>query len=330
MKAALLVRPGEVVVDAISEPAIGPDEVSIAVGGVGLCGSDLSVFSGKWTAPAYPWVMGHEAFGTIEAIGPGVPRERIGQTVVVEPNVACFTCEQCRRGWTSACVSRQSVGMNRPGALAERLVVPSRFAWPITGVAPTDLVCVEPTAVVLAALRRLGTPVPESVLVIGVGAQGLLMSLALVRRGVTVHVHDVNENRVASAVGMGAVVAATDEASPRFHLVVDTVGSPASVEVALGRLEVGGTLLFLGLDARPLDLTAQTVVRRQLVLRGSLTYDHPGDFEAAIALVGDGSFAPGRIVSDMYALGDAQLAFERSGATAGKTWIRVGEEGETS
>ena len=330
MKAALLVRPGEVVVDAIPEPAVGPDDVSIAVGGVGLCGSDLSVFSGKWTAPAYPWVMGHEAFGTIEAIGPGVPRERIGQTVVVEPNVACFTCDQCRRGWTSACVSRQSVGMNRPGALAERLVVPSRFAWPITGVAPTDLVCVEPTAVVLAALRRLGTPVPESVLVIGVGAQGLLMSLALVERGVMVHVHDVNQDRVASAVGLGAVVAATDESSPRFHLVVDTVGSPASVEVALGRLEVGGTLLFLGLDGRPLDLTAQTVVRRQLVLRGSLTYDHPGDFEAAIAVVRDGSFAPGRIVSDAYALEDAQLAFERSGTTAGKTWIRVGEEGKTS
>lgn len=328
MKAALLVRPREVVIDDIPEPAVGKDEVGIAVGGVGLCGSDLSVFGGKWTAPAYPWVMGHEAFGTIDAIGPGVPRDRIGQTVVVEPNAACFTCDQCRRGWTSACVSRQSVGMNRQGALAERLVVPSRFAWPITGVAPADLVCVEPTAVVLAALRRLGTPVPDSVLVIGVGAQGLLMSLALLERGVAVHVHDVNPDRVASAVGLGARPAATDAASPRFHLAVDTVGSPASVEVALSRLEVGGTLLFLGLDSRPLELTAQTLVRRQLVLRGSLTYDHPGDFEAAITVVRDGGFAPGRIVSDEYALDDAQLAFERSGSTAGKTWIRVGEGGE--
>ncbi|HET9877681.1 MAG TPA: alcohol dehydrogenase catalytic domain-containing protein [Candidatus Limnocylindria bacterium] len=330
MKAALLVRPGEIVVDAIPEPTIGPDDVSIAVGGVGLCGSDLSVFSGKWTAPAYPWVMGHEAFGTIDAVGAGVPRERIGQTVVVEPNVACFTCDQCRRGWTSACVARRSVGMNRQGALAERLVLPSRFAWPINGAAPTDLVCVEPTAVVLAALRRLGTPLPESAMVIGVGAQGLLMSLALVDRGVTVHAHDVNQDRVASAVGLGAVVAAVDESSPTFHLVVDTVGSPASVAVALSRLEVGGTLLVLGLDGRPLDLTAQAVVRRQLVLRGSLTYDHPDDFEAAIAAVRDGSFAPGRIVTDAYALDDAQLAFERSGSTAGKTWIRVGSDGETS
>lgn len=323
MKAALLIRPGEVVVDDIPDPEAGPDEVRIAVGGVGLCGSDLSVFSGKWAAPSYPWVMGHEAFGTIESIGPGVAPERLGQTVVVEPNVACFACDQCLRGWTSACVSRQSVGMNRQGALAERLVVPSRFAWPIVGVGVTDLVCVEPTTVVLAALRRLGTPVPESVLVIGVGAQGLLMSLVLLERGVTVHVHDVNPDRVAFAEGLGAVSAATAGSGPPFSLVVDTVGSPASMEVALDRLEVGGTILILGLDGRPLEFTAQTLVRRQLVLRGSLTYDHPADFAATIALIESGGFAPGRIVGDGHALEEAQLAFERTGTAVGKSWIRV-------
>ena len=323
MKAALLVRAGEVVVDDIPEPEAGPDEVRIAVGGVGLCGSDLSVFSGKWAAPSYPWVMGHEAFGTIESIGPGVAPERLGQTVVVEPNVACFACEQCLRGWTSACVSRQSVGMNRQGALAERLVVPSRFAWPIIGVGATDLVCVEPTTVVLAALRRLGTPVPASVLVVGVGAQGLLMLLVLLERGVTVHVHDVNPDRVAFAEGLGAIAAATADSGPPFGLVVDTVGSPASMEVALDRIEVGGTILILGLDGRPLEFTAQTIVRRQLVLRGSLTYDHPTDFAATIALVASAGLTPGRIVGDAYALEDAQLAFERTGTAVGKSWIRV-------
>jgi alcohol dehydrogenase/L-iditol 2-dehydrogenase len=329
MKAALLVRPGEIVIDDIPEPEVGPDEVRITVGGVGLCGSDLSVFSGKWNAPAYPWVMGHEAFGTIESVGQGVSRERLGQTVVIEPNVACFACDQCHRGWTSACVARQSVGMNRQGALAEQLVVPSRFAWSITDVSPADLVCVEPSAVVLAALRRLGAPPPESVLVVGVGAQGLLMTLLLLERGVVVHAHDVNADRMAFAAGLGAIPAATADSGQHFDLVVDTVGSPASVEVALGRMEVGGTLLFLGLDGRPLELTAQALVRRQLLLRGSLTYDHPADFETALATV-QGGFAPGRIVGDAHALEDAQLAFEATGTAVGKTWIRVGAGGRKS
>lgn len=329
MKAALLVRPGQVVVDEIPDPGVGPDDVRIAVEGVGLCGSDLSVFSGKWAAPSYPWVMGHEAFGVVEAVGRNVAEDRLGQRVVVEPNIACLGCEQCRRGRTSACVARQSVGMNRPGALAERLVVPSRFAWSVVSSVSEDLVCVEPTTVVTAALRRLGGAPPESVLVVGIGAQGLLMSVALLQRGVSVHGFDVNLDRVAFAERLGVQPTDADEHGPRFDLVVDTVGSPASVEVAVRGLQVGGTLLFLGLDDRPLHLTAQTVVRRQMVLRGSLTYDHPTDFEASVALV-EGGFNPGRIVSDDYALDAAQLAFERSGSAVGKTWIRVGAGPEPS
>lgn len=323
MKAALLVRPGEVVVGEIPEPPVGPGEVGIAVGGVGLCGSDLSVFSGRWPAPSYPWVMGHEAFGTIDAIGRDVPTTLLGKTVVVEPNIACLACEQCRRGRTSACVRRLSVGMNRPGALAERLVVPGRFAWPIRSSVAEDLVCVEPTTVVMAALRRLSAPLPESVLVVGVGAQGLLMSVALLARGVEVHGYDVNLDRVAFARGLGVLPAAIGDGGPHFDLVVDTVGSPPSIEIAMGGLEVGGTLLVLGLDDRPLQLTAQAVVRRQMVLRGSLTYDHPADFEGSVALI-DGGFAPGRVVSDEYTLDDAQEAFEHSRSATGKTWIRVG------
>ena len=323
MRAALLVGPGEIVIEDGPEPEVGPDDVRIAVGGVGLCGSDLSVFSGAWNVPSYPWIMGHEAFGMVEAVGVGVDPSRIGQTVVVEPNLACLSCPQCRRGVTSACVARKSVGMNRPGALAERLVVPSRFAWPVSGVAPSDLVCVEPTTVVTAALRRLGVAPPASALVVGVGAQGLLMTLVLVERGVEVHVRDVNQARVALAAGLGAVVASTDDDGPRFELVVDTVGSPASTEVSLARVEVGGTILLLGLDSRPLEFTAQTLVRRQALLRGSLTYDHPSDFEAAVHLVTEGRFRPGRIVTEKYPLADAQTAFDRSASAPGKTWIRV-------
>ncbi|HUP18247.1 MAG TPA: alcohol dehydrogenase catalytic domain-containing protein [Acidimicrobiia bacterium] len=321
MKAALLVEPEKLEVNEVPDPQPGPGEVRISVGGVGLCGSDLSVFTGRWKAPRYPWIMGHEAFGLVNALGPGVPPERIGQTVVVEPNVACFACDQCSRGLTSSCTARQSVGMNRPGTLAEQLVVPSRFAWSIPELPATDLVCVEPTAVVLAALRRIGTPLSASALIVGVGAQGLIMSLALLERGVAVYAEDVNPNRVALAAALGSLPTAGDPR--RHHLVIDTVGSPSSMALALDRVEVGGTLLCLGLDSRPLALSAQTLVRHQLTLRGSLTYDHPGDFEVAIATITEGRLAPGRIVTDEYPLEEVQLAFERSGSARGKTWIRI-------
>jgi alcohol dehydrogenase/L-iditol 2-dehydrogenase len=326
MKAALLVRPGELMVDDIPDPSVGPDDVEIAVGGVGLCGSDLSVFSGHWRAPEYPWVMGHEIFGTVVGVGPGVSPERVGETVVVEPNIACLTCAQCQRGWTSACVSRQSIGMNRQGGLAERLVVPARFAWAIHGLGPTDLVCVEPATVALAALRRLGSPMASSALVVGAGAQGLLMSLVLQHRGTGVDVFDINPDRLAFAADLGARPLDL-QPDRRFDLVVDTVGSPGSIETALGSISVGGTLLILGLDDRPLGFTAQTLVRRQLVVRGSLTYDHPNDFASSVAAISERRLVPGRIVRHAYALEEAQAAFEQGASAVGKSWIRISREG---
>ncbi len=328
MKAVLLVEPGHVVIDDVPEPEMGPDDVLVEVGGVGLCGSDLSVFWGRWPTPSPRWIMGHEAFGTIVDVGRAVGSDRVGQAVVIEPNVACFACAQCMRGWTSACTQRQSVGMNRPGALAERLSVPSRFAWPLDG-DPTDLVCIEPSTVIAAALRRLGPQVPDKALVVGAGAQGLLMALALAARSVSVSVADVNESRLAFASELGASVHAPGD-DARFDLVVDTVGSPASMEAAVAQAAVGGTLLVLGLECRPLGLTAQSLVRGQLTVRGSLTYDHPGDFAAVVADYAEGKIAPGRIVTETYGIDDAQEALEGSGAAPGKTWIRVADRAETS
>ena len=106
-------------------------------------------------------------------------------------------------------------------------------------------------------------------------------------------------------------------------LVVDTVGTPASVEVALANVGTGGTVLVLGLDATPFEISAQVLVRRQLVLRGSLTYDHPADFRSTVARVQDGQISPGRVISEEYPLEDVQRAFESSGSAGGKTWIRV-------
>lgn len=329
MRAALLVRPGAIDIDDVPEPAIGPDDVRIAVGGVGLCGSDLSVFTGRWTTPSYPWIMGHEAFGTIDGVGERVPANRLGETVVVEPNVACFSCTQCERGRTSACIRRRSIGMNRAGALAEKVVVPSEFAWRIEGRDTIDMVCVEPLAVVEAALRRLGT-LPASALVVAVGPQGLLMCLALSRRGIAVYADDLNADRVAFATTLGARGLPADNNEQRFDLVVDTVGTPASIETAMSHLEIGGTLLVLGLDSRPFELSAQTLVRRQAIIRGSLTYDHPVDFRGAVELVQAGHVSPGRVVSSEFPLDEAQLAFESSGSAPGKTWIRVAPQSASS
>ena len=210
--------------------------------------------------------------------------------------------------------------MNRPGALAERLVVASDFAWAAPDVPVTDLVCVEPATVARAALRRLRAAHPPSALVVGVGAQGLTMALTLLHDDTSVYVSDINQKRVEFATELGAR-SVPDDAS--FDLVVDTVGVPSSMSLAVEHVSVGGSILCLGLDSRPLQLTSQVLVRSQISVQGSLTYDHPDDFEATLSLVAAGHFQPGRIVTDEYELEEAQKAFDRSGDARGKTWINV-------
>jgi alcohol dehydrogenase/L-iditol 2-dehydrogenase len=264
--------------------------------------------------------MGHEAFGVIDAVGPGVAEERIGQSVVVEPNIPCFECEVCRSGLTSGCRGRQSLGMNRPGALSDLLVLPSRFAWPAPPVPVTDLVCVEPATVATAALRRLRAPLPESALVVGAGAQGLTMCLSLINRGVAVYTHDINEHRVEFAAELGArpIVEGV-----KFDLVIDTVGSPASLDTSIDNIASSGSVIVLGLDSRPMGLTSQTLVRSQVTLQGSLTYDHPIDFAETLEDLAAGRIQPGLIVTDEYPLEETQAAFENSGSARGKTWVNV-------
>ena len=145
----------------------------------------------------------------------------------------------------------------------------------------------EPLAVVEAALRRLGGDAPATALVLGAGSQGLLMCLSLVARGTEVLAYDLNAGRleVASELGAGS---AAGRSTTEVDLVVDTVGSAATID-APRHAAIGGTILVLGLDATPFELTAQTIVRRQLTIRGSLTYDHPGDFASTVARVRDRS-----------------------------------------
>src|SRR4051812_7062690 len=160
-----------------------------------MCGSDLSVVAGERAVPRLPWVLGHEAYGTVAEVGADVRDRRVGQPVVVEPNYPCFRCPACRSGTTSGCTRRRALGISEPGTLAERVAVPARFAWPADGAAE-DMVCVEPFAVASNAIRLSGVRPGEPCLVVGAGAQGLLTCLAARYAGAVPHVTEPHPGRL--------------------------------------------------------------------------------------------------------------------------------------
>ncbi|MER7282971.1 alcohol dehydrogenase catalytic domain-containing protein [Dactylosporangium sp. NPDC000244] len=318
MRAAVLTGPGAVEVTGDwPEAECGPDDVVLAVRAVGVCGSDLAVVDGKRDVPRLPWALGHEAIGEIVRIGANVAPGRLGQRVAVEPNFPCLRCAACTAGRTAVCPNRRILGINEPGALRERVAVPARFAWAAPpGLADEDLVCVEPLAVALAALARAELAPGERCLIVGAGAQGLLVCLAAQALGAVPFVVDPHEGRLATAVELGAD---TPPAREGFPVVFETSGAPAGLENAVERCAPDGRIVLIGQSATPAPLSTFTVVQRRLTLRGCLIYDHPADFAAAVARAPH--LRPGRILRGRFPLAAAADAFARARELPGKTWI---------
>jgi alcohol dehydrogenase/L-iditol 2-dehydrogenase len=299
-------------IEAVSVPIPTPQagEVLVRVEAVGICGSDLAVYHGTMPPPAYPWIMGHEGGGTVVAVGPGVPRERLGERVVIEPNYY----ESDADGTSRWC----SVGVNVPGMLAEYVAVPADHAWVIDAhTSPQSLVSFEPLAVAEAARRRSRIEPGAEALVIGAGSTGVAMIALLLVHGVAVSFIDPHPGRSARAQRVGATPL-NDER--RFAYVFETAGAPTTWTSALAHVGDGGMVVVTGLSNSPQEFVPADLVRHQLTLLGSLTYEHPLDFSAVLsgAAVDDGELAPYRY--DFHATNDA---FSRARSLDGKSWVSV-------
>ena len=300
------------------EPRAGSGQVLVRVLGVGICGSDLDLMAGVRRPPSVPWVPGHEAAGEIVAAGEGVDPSRIGQRVVVEPNFPCLRCPACRDGHTSMCPERTVVGFTAPGVLAELVTVPAAYAWPVPDDwADTDAVCAEPLTVALAAIKRSGAEPGSPCLVVGAGSQGALLCLALVARGITPYVLEPHEGRRRLAVELGAREAHAGDRG--FRTVFETSGAESALTDATSRAARGATVVLIGLG-RGARVDTSLVVRHQLMLRGSMIYDHPGDFAATLT---SAIPSPGRVLRACYPFTEAKAALRAAREVPGKTWIRV-------
>ena len=320
MKAAVLTRVGEIVmVPDWPEPEPERGEVVVELTGVGLCGSDLAVWSGG-RAVEFPWIVGHEGVGTIVSAGAGVSGTRIGERVVIEPNYPCGGCPGCLRGRTSMCQDRRSVGMNIPGLLRERAAVPAEFAWTAPdGFTEQDLVCVEPMTVALHA-ARLGTAAAGTrCLIVGAGSQGLLLLLVLLALGAEVSVVEPHDGRLEIARTLGARPA---EPRSAYEVVFETSGSVGGTQQALRSLDVGGTLVLIGIPHDDVPLSTASIVRGHSTVMGSIIYDHPRDFRETLAFIAGNALSPSVILRRTFGFNDAQAALSSAMSVPGKSWIK--------
>jgi 2-desacetyl-2-hydroxyethyl bacteriochlorophyllide A dehydrogenase len=311
MRALLVRAPHHVELETVIEPAVGRDEVLVAPLLAGVCGTDLELIDGS-IDPAYvryPLVLGHEWVGQVVDDVTGVATS--GERVVVEGIVPCGVCAECRIGATNRCATYDEIGFTRPGAIAERIAVPTRLVHRIDeSVNADDAVLIEPMAVVWRALTRMPLRENLKVVVVGDGTIALL-AVHLIQRfrpaRVVVAGRRAAQEPLARAAGADQFV--IDLPKERFDLVIEAAGTGASASTAISLAARGAMVVLLGLPAHGtlIELAPDELVNNDLVLQGSFAYTSRS-FTEVVEQVNAGTLRPSFLITHRYALDEFREA----------------------
>lgn len=289
MRALVFDGPHQLRVEEHDLPTPSEGEVRVRVARIGICGSDLHGYTGESGRRTPGMVMGHEASGTVDAVGPGVDGIGIGEAVTFIPLLPCDG--RCGHVTANTCTDLEVVGVTPTiqGAFADQVVVRADRIVPIGDLAPEVAAAAEPFAVGLHAVHRAGIDPGDRVLVLGAGMIGLCVAVAARRAGAAdVFVSDPLASRRENAVAVGATAVEPEEARDLgvFDRSVDAVGIGATAATALEVLPPAGTACFVGLGRAEIPVPLFEIVARERTIVGTFAY--PDDtFREAVRLLHD-------------------------------------------
>ncbi len=315
MRAFVLTGPRAWEVTEVQEPVAGPGEAVVEVTRAGVCGTDVECFTGEMAYlrdghAHYPMRLGHEWTGTVSAVGEGVEETWLQRRVMGDTMLGDGTCRRCRRGHQHVCEHREEVGIrgDRPGALAQRLVVPARSLHPLPDTVDEALgALVEPGANALRAVRAAGCGPGDRLLVLGPGTIGLLCAMFARADGAEVVLMGVTDRSLAFARGLGfpsCVREAELDRTLPYDAVIDCSDAARLPGLALELVEPAGRVVYIGLSAQRSEIDTRALVLADVTATGILS-GSPALAET-IALYGSGAVDPRPLVAatvDLEAVG---------------------------
>ena len=285
MKALVKARPEPGLwMQDVPEPSPGPRDVKIRVHKTSICGTDLHIR--HWDAWAQatipvPMVVGHEFMGEIVEVGAAVAGLIVGQRVAGEGHVTCGHCRNCKGGRREFCHQHTGVGVTRPGAFAEYVVIPAENVFVVPPHIGDDVAAIlDPLGNATHTALRFDC-VGEDVLITGAGPIGVLAAAIARHIGARhVVVTDVNPYRLAMAARHGAnrvVDVRTEGLGPvmaelgmteGFDVGLEMSGAEAAFNQMLDAMNHGGRIAILGIPAGPMTLDVNDVIFKGLELQG--------------------------------------------------------------
>lgn len=313
VRAVLALGRSQLEVGEVSRPE-GP--VLVRPEMVGICGTDVKVLSGAIPVD-YPLVMGHELVGRVAAAAHGWGE---GDRVLVDPAIACGTCDLCRKGRLNLCRRGGLMGRDSPGVFSDLVAVDHRRLIAVPDSVPeraAGLLQVLGTCV--HAQRSVDVFPGDVAAVVGLGVAGQLMVQLLADRGATVVGITRSEWKRALAAEHGAVAVSPPETAGEVlddltggrgpDLVVEAAGTEGTLGLAIELVGVGGEVLVFGtITSGDQGLPYYQLYFKELTLynpRAAL----PDDYVRAVELVAQGLIQPGPLVTHVLPLEEAAQAF---------------------
>jgi len=279
-------------------PVPEKDQALIRVGVGGICGSDLTIISGKHPRAKAPLILGHEFMGRVERLPEAYSGAlRPGQRVTVEPLLACGTCRPCRGGNRHVCRNLRLLGVETHGGFAEFAAAPVNKVFPLAdSVSDREGAMIEPLAVAVHGVDA-GKPSPgDSIVVFGAGPIGLLCALVARTWGDhRVLLFERDGERIARARNLGLEVVDSSAADPveavmdftggeGADVTIDAAGVPAVGSLLIPVTGIKGRIVVVALHKSPCEVFFRQLSYGEQTILGTRIYA-AGDFARALRLV---------------------------------------------
>ena len=309
MRALVVTAPHTASVEEVPAPTPSADDLVVDVERVGICGTDVELYSGEMAyldqgITTFPLRLGHEWTGTVTAVGSAAHEHWIGKRVTGDTMLGCGHCRFCLAGHQHVCPDRREVGITDgwPGALAEQLLIPARFAFEIpSSVSLTAAALVEPGGNSLRAVEATQLKPGEPLLILGSGTIGLLAAQFALARGIEVHVAGDRETSLELARSLGVRhTHSLSEVAGSYAAVIDATSSIDAPALAVQLVDPAGRVVFIGLSRTPSLVDSRDIALKDVTAVGILSAS-PG-LAGAIELFASGAVVPDALVAEVVGL----------------------------
>jgi len=306
-------------------PRPGSGEVLVRVRASGLCGTDVHLLSGRMPLGELPRILGHETAGDVVELGPAAAGWAVGDRVIVAIDVVCGQCRHCLGGHTQRCKAMRRIGFERDGGHAEYVAVPAvnlirlpdGLGYEAAAILPDAVACMYHSLICQGQVRP-----DQTVLILGAGGLGIHGVQVARWVGAAVIATSRRAERLRMAEQHGAI-----PVNPATHsladavmghtrgegvdVVVDTVGTRASVREALSLLCPGGKLLVVAYVDETFEVPAIPLFKPEREIIGCRGASKQ-DLVEVVQLTAAGQLAP--VIGARYSLEEAATAAERLAA----------------